>query len=57
MLFKLMHPTSGQVLLLENDMPIADEREIKSRIGYLSNNTKLYGRLSVRELLTIIGNV
>ena len=57
MLGKLMHPTSGQVLLLENDMPIADEREIKSRIGYLSNNTKLYGRLSVRELLTIIGNV
>ena len=33
MLGKLMHPTSGQVLLMENDMRIADEREIKSRNG------------------------
>lgn len=57
MLGNLMRPTSGAVTLLEDDKPITLEREIKSRIGYLSNNTKLYGRLSVRELLTIIGNI
>lgn len=57
MLGKLMRPTGGAVELLEDNQPITQEREIKSRIGYLSNNTKLYGRLSVRELLTIIGNI
>lgn len=57
MLGNLMHPTSGEVSLWENDTQIVAEREIKSRIGYLSSNTKLYGRLSVRELLTIMGNI
>lgn len=57
MLGNLMQPTSGEVTLVEDGQPITLEREIKSHIGYLSNNTKLYGRLSVRELLTIIGNI
>lgn len=57
MLGNLMRPTDGAVSLIENEQPITQEREIKSRIGYLSNNTKLYGRLSVRELLSIIGNI
>lgn len=57
MLGKLMRPTDGETVLLEGDTPITDECEIKSQIGYLSNNTKLYGRLSVRELLEIIGNI
>ena len=31
--------------------------DIKARIGYLSGNTKLYGRLSVREMLRIFAGV
>ena len=30
---------------------------MKKKIGYLSGNTKLYGRLSVRELLQMFGGV
>ena len=33
------------------------EMDVKKSIGYLSGNTKLYGRMSVRELLTIFGTV
>lgn len=34
-----------------------EEMDVKKNIGYLSGNTKLYGRMSVRELLTIFGTV
>ena len=30
---------------------------VKRHIGYLSNNTKLYGRLSSRELLQMLGTI
>lgn len=51
MLGGLMKPTSGEVTFL------LDELKIKGQIGYLSGNTKLYGRLSTRELLSMIGSI
>lgn len=57
MLGCLMEPTSGSVVYSENGSVISDEIDIKRKIGYLSGNTKLYGRLSTRELLTIMGNI
>ncbi len=57
MLGNLMKPTSGQVIMEDGGRIIEDERELKRNIGYLSGNTKLYGRLSTRELLQIMGNI
>ncbi len=57
MLGKLMKPTYGTVTMEENGVIITDEKMIKQNIGYLSGNTKLYGRLSTRELLGIMGSV
>lgn len=57
MLSCLMKPTSGAVVYKSGDTVVDDISDIKRKIGYLSGNTKLYGRLSTRELLTIIGNV
>ena len=58
MLGKLMKPTSGTVAILDEDgKEITDDIEIKKRIGYLSGNTKLYKRLSAREMLTMMGNI
>ena len=52
-----MQPTEGVVRYTDGDRIITDQTEIKRQIGYLSGNTKLYGRLSTRELLTIAGNI
>lgn len=57
MLGCLMHPTEGTIRYTDGDTPISDETEIKKHIGYLSGNTRLYGRLSTRELLTIAGTI
>lgn len=57
MLGGLMKPTSGSVTMLKDGEPIADELKRKAHIGYLSGNTKLYGRLSTRELLTMMGSI
>lgn len=58
MLGKLMEPTSGQVYISAPDgQAVTDDIEIKKRIGYLSGNTKLYNRLSTRELLTMLGDI
>lgn len=58
MLGKLMNPTQGTVLILDDDgKEITDDIEIKKRIGYLSGNTKLYKRLSGRELLLMLGDI
>ena len=70
MLASLLKPTSGEVYLSEkssiergseessdkNDA-VTDTLEIKKKVGYLSGNTKLYGRLSVRELLQVFAGV
>ncbi len=55
MLSKLMKPTSGLVSIKIGEKEISDDIEVKRHIGYLSNNTKLYGRLSSRELLQMLG--
>lgn len=66
MLATLLKPTSGEVYILNggnsdkelsgNDK-ITDSLEIKKRIGYLSGNTKLYGRLTVREFLGLFAGI
>lgn len=55
MMAKLMRPTSGTVSIRIGEKEITDDIEVKRHIGYLSNNTKLYGRLSPRELLQMLG--
>ncbi len=55
MMSKLMKPTSGTVSIRIGQTEISDTVEVKRHIGYLSNNTKLYGRLSARELLQMLG--
>lgn len=55
MMAKLMKPTSGMVRIRIGNEEISDDIEVKRLIGYLSNNTKLYGRLSAREFLQMLG--
>lgn len=55
MMSKLMKPTSGMVRIHIGEKEISDDIEVKRQIGYLSNNTKLYGRLSAREFLQMLG--
>lgn len=57
MMSRLMKPTSGQVSIRMGETEMTDEIEVKRHIGYLSNNTKLYGRLSSRELLQMLGTI
>lgn len=57
MLSKLMKPSLGNVSICAGGKQITDETEMKRHIGYLSNNTKLYGRLSARELLLMLGSL
>lgn len=57
MMSRLMKPTRGQVSIRIGQTEMTDEIEVKRHIGYLSNNTKLYGRLSTRELLQMLGTI
>lgn len=58
MLGKLMCPTAGTVTIMDSvENEITDDIEIKKRIGYLSENTKLYKRLSPREMLMMLGDI
>ncbi|MDE6023977.1 MAG: ATP-binding cassette domain-containing protein [Lachnospiraceae bacterium] len=57
MLAGIMKPTSGQVIFRDGDTRVENELVMKGKIGYLSGNTKLYGRLSTRELLDMIGRI
>lgn len=52
----LISPTSGECRL--NGTLMTDNPELaRSEIGFLSGNTKLYGRLTVRELLRYFGRL
>jgi sodium transport system ATP-binding protein len=52
----LLSPTDGRVLI--NNYNIDKEKiKVKKSIGYLSGNTKLYGRLTPREMLTYFGKL
>ncbi len=58
MLGCLMEATEGQVHITDQDgSEITDKESLKARIGYLSENTKLYGRFTVREMLGIFGEL
>lgn len=54
----LMDPTSGNVSIYkEGDELVTDSVEMKRMIGYLSANTKLYHRFTIREMLGIIAEI
>lgn len=58
MLGSLMEPNSGVVVITDKSgEQITKKEDLKMRIGYLSENTKLYGRFTVREMLTIFGEL
>lgn len=56
MLGGILTPTSGSINIDGYDYSI-DKNAAKKEIGYLSGNTKLYNRLSPRELLTTFANL
>lgn len=58
MLGNLMTPTEGEIHLYDKEeKEIEDIIKRKEAIGYLSGNTKLYPRFSIREYLTFLGQV
>lgn len=58
MLGSLLEPTGGNVTITDDEgNQITDKQERKAHIGYLSENTKLYGRFSVREMLALSGEL
>lgn len=58
MLGSLMQPTSGSVEIEDREgKRITDAVLLKRSIGYLSGNTKLYHRLSTREMLCMLGEI
>ncbi len=58
MLGTLMSPTSGNVCITDAaGKELDDATTLKRHIGYLSGNTKLYGRFSTRELLKMLGDI
>lgn len=58
MIGKLMSPTDGRIVISDEDgNEITNEVEMKKRIGYLSGNTKLYHRFSIREMLQMFGEI
>ena len=56
MLGGILTPTSGSINVDGYDYSL-DKNAAKKEIGYLSGNTKLYNRLSPRELLTTCANL
>ncbi|MBU3811139.1 MAG: ABC transporter ATP-binding protein [Candidatus Niameybacter stercoravium] len=56
MLAGILTPTSGTIKIAGRDYR-EDKNNAKQLIGYLSGNTKLYGRLSPREILEIFGGL
>lgn len=58
MLGTLMQPTGGTVEIEDQEgNRISDPIRIKQSIGYLSGNTKLYHRLSTREMLLMLAEI
>lgn len=58
MLGMLMEPTKGDVFITDGaGERITDKELLKRHIGYLSENTKLYGRFSVREMLGLFAEL
>lgn len=58
MIAGLMTPSEGCVTISDSDgNVIGDSLELKKKIGYLSGNTKLYSRMSIREIMKTFGTV
>lgn len=58
MLGMLMTPTKGEIRLTDGEgSEITDATQKKAAIGYLSGNTKLYPRFSIREYLQFLGEL
>ncbi|MDR2888443.1 MAG: ATP-binding cassette domain-containing protein [Lachnospiraceae bacterium] len=58
MLGNMMEPSAGEVIITDEEgNAIDDVVEKKRNIGYLSGNTKLYHRLSTREMLIMLGEI
>ncbi len=58
MLGSLMTPDSGSIVISTPDgKTITDPVERKEHIGYLSGNTKLYGRLTPREMMRSLSEI
>lgn len=58
MLGSLMQPTSGRVEIIDkNGTRITDPVQLKKSIGYLSGNTRLYHRISTREMLRMLAEI
>lgn len=58
MLGSLMEPTEGRVIITDREgNEMTDKASLKKHIGYLSENTKLYGRFTVRETLSLFGEL
>lgn len=54
MLGSMMETTEGEVVITDKENnEISDTAVLKKYIGYLSENTKLYGRFTVREMLKL----
>lgn len=54
----LMEPTEGEVFIKNKQGKYeTDPVKMKQNIGYLSGNTKLYHRLSTREMLSMLGEI
>jgi sodium transport system ATP-binding protein len=56
MLATLLRPTSGGGSIAGFDL-LEQPEEVRTRIGFLSGTTELYGRLSVREILVYFGRL
>ncbi len=56
MLGGILTPTEGKIKIEGYDH-VHHSNEIKKQIGFLSGNTKLYGRITPRELLRIFGEL
>lgn len=56
MLAGILTPTSGSIEVAGISYD-SDRNRAKQLIGYLSGNTKLYGRLSAREVLEVFGGL
>jgi len=51
-----LRPTSGTAIIDGIDV-CAEPEKVRGRIGFLSGNTGLYGRLSAREMVTYFGEL
>ncbi|QYE99792.1 ABC transporter ATP-binding protein [Paraclostridium sordellii] len=56
MLAGILTPSSGNIKIAGHDYS-KDKNSSKCEIGYLSGNTRLYGRISPRELLKTFGSL